>query len=100
MNSPPTIGSCSNPPETPQDLSTEMSDDITEIDFDLGNLNENETIKITHRNEVYYKMYQDAIKKAKEARTLAISTYLEAKHIQKLYMLDEINDIHETLDEV
>ena len=73
---------------------------ILEIDFDLGNLSDVESIKIKDRNEVYYKMYQDAIDKAKEARALAISTYLDAKQIQKLYMLDEIADIHELSKEI
>jgi hypothetical protein len=68
---------------------------IYEIDFDLANISNEETIKITERNDVYYKIYQEAINKAKQARTLAISTYLEAKNIKKLYMLDDIDDIDE-----
>jgi hypothetical protein len=64
---------------------------ISEIDFDLANISNEETIKITERNDVYYKIYQEAINKAKQARTLAISSYLEAKNIKKLYMLDDID---------
>ena len=40
-------------------------------------------------NEVYYKMYKEAIKRAKIARDLALSSYLEAKNIKNKYMLDE-----------
>ena len=66
-----------------------LSEDITEID-NLGNSS-------SDRNNVYCKIYQNAIQKAKDARALAISTYLEAKKIQKLYMLEDIDDIDEKL---
>ena len=66
---------------------------MLEINFDLEDLKNDDTIHLKQRNEVYYQMYQDAINKAKEARSLAITAYLEAKQIQKLYMLDEIHDL-------
>jgi hypothetical protein len=72
--------------------------DISEIDIDLDNISNKETIKITERNDVYYKIYQEAVNKAKQARTLAISSYLEAKSIKKLYMLDDIEDNLDDLD--
>ena len=78
-------------------VQSDEQSDLLEIDFDLGNLNDIETIQIKQRSEVYYKIYQDAINKAKEARALAISAYLDAKQIQKLYMLDEIDDIDEII---
>ena len=34
-------------------------------------------------------MYKEAIKRAKIARDLALSSYLEAKNIKNKYMLDE-----------
>ena len=37
-------------------------------------------------------MYREARRKAKLARNLALSAYLEAKKIKNMYMLDEIND--------
>jgi hypothetical protein len=66
--------------------------EMTEIDFHLEELPENETIQIKNRNEVYYQMYREAKKKAKLARDLALSTYLDAKRIKNTYMLDEIDD--------
>jgi hypothetical protein len=41
---------------------------------------------------MYYKMYQEARQKAKIARDLALSSYLEAKQIKNKYMLDDILD--------
>ena len=37
-------------------------------------------------------MYKEAKSKAKVARDLAISSYLEAKRIKNLYMLDDTTD--------
>ena len=87
---PPTV----NPPTVNQ--TNEIKDinfqEMTEIDFHLEELPENETIQIKNRNEVYYQMYREAKKKAKLARDLALSTYLDAKRIKNTYMLDEIDD--------
>ena len=46
-------------------------------------------MEIKQANEVYYKMYKEAIQRAKVARDLALSSYLEAKNIKNKYMLDE-----------
>jgi hypothetical protein len=46
-------------------------------------------LAIKSRNDVYYEMYRGAVQKAREARNLAIATYLEAQRIKNLYMLDE-----------
>jgi hypothetical protein len=67
--------------------------DLEEISFDLDELPQTESIQIKQRNDVYYKMYREALKKAKIARDFALSSYLEAKHIKNTYMLDEITDL-------
>ena len=72
--------------------------DIYEVDFNLDEIAENDTVQLKNRNDVYYKMYKDAIKKAKEARDLALSSFLEAKRIKNTYMLDDV-DSDSDLDE-
>jgi hypothetical protein len=47
------------------------------------------------RQDVYYEKYREARQKAKIARDLALSSYLEAKRIKNTYMLDEIEDSDE-----
>lgn len=49
-----------------------------------------ETIQLKERKEMYYQMYQEARQKARVARDLALSAYLEAKQIKNKYMLDDI----------
>lgn len=66
--------------------------DIEEIDFPLDTLSVEDTIQIKKRNDVYYEMYRDARKKAKIAKDLALSSYLEAKRIKNTYMLNDIVD--------
>jgi len=68
------------------------ADELKEIELSLDEIPENEQIQIKTRNDVYYKMYQDAKKKAKLAKDLALSAYLEAKQIKNKYMLDDILD--------
>ena len=70
-----------------------VSDDgLQEIDFDLEELKEGESIQLKKRNDVYYEMYREARKKAKVARDLALSAYLEAKRIKNTYMLNDVED--------
>lgn len=70
-----------------------------EVDFPLDELPESDSIQLKTRNDVYYKMYRDAKRKAKIARDLALSSYLEAKRIKNIYMLDEIDDSDSDLEE-
>lgn len=72
---------------------------LQEIDFDLEELPMEDSIKIKKRNDVYYEMYKEARKKAKIARDLALSAFLEAKNIKNKYLLDDISDTSDEEDE-
>jgi hypothetical protein len=85
--------------EAPPDLEKENvqtifleTPEIQEVDFNMDELSSTETVQIKKRNEVYYEMYREARRKAKIARDLALSSYLEAKRIKNTYMLDDIKD--------
>lgn len=62
---------------------------------------ENEVVQIKKRNDVYYEMYKEAKKKAKIARDLAVSSFLEAKQIKQTYLLktNEDSDSDSGLDD-
>tara|TARA_Y100000022_G_scaffold71447_1_gene61510 strand:- start:16160 stop:17335 length:1176 start_codon:yes stop_codon:yes gene_type:complete len=68
------------------------NDPLEEIDFSLDEINQDESIQIKKRDDVHYEMYKEAKRKAKMARDLALSSYLEAKRIKNTYMLDNIDD--------
>ena len=55
-------------------------------------------ITLKKPNEVYYQLYKEARKKAKEAKKLAIISYLEAKNIKKTYMLENMDDSDDDFD--
>ena len=64
---------------------------------------ESETITLKKRNHVYFTMYKEAKRKARAARDLAISHYLEAKKIRYSHLndqsdSDEDNDEEDILD--
>jgi len=66
------------------------TDELTEIEFDLEKINieNDDPINLKNRNEIYKNMYEKAVMKAKETRNLAIYSYLEAKKIKNLYLLE------------
>jgi hypothetical protein len=74
------------------DVSSINNNGMEEIDFNLEELKDTEPIQIKKRNDVYYEMYREARHKAKVARDLALSSYLEAKRIKNAYMLNDIED--------
>ena len=74
--------------------------EFKEIELDLDKIPEEEKVEIKQRNTVYYEMYKEARRKAKVARDLALSSYLEAKRIKTTYLLDDIIDSDESSIEV
>jgi len=70
----------------------EKKDELEEISFTLEELKDSETVQLKKRNDVYYEMYREARRKAKIAKDLALSSYLEAKRIKNIYMLEDIED--------
>jgi hypothetical protein len=73
-------------------LPMEETDGMQEVEFNLEELPETDQIQIKKRNDVYFEMYREARRKAKIARDLALSSYLEVKRIKNTYMLDDIRD--------
>lgn len=69
-----------------------QSNELEEVEIHLDELPEESNINIKQSNEVYYEMYREACRKAKIARDLALSSYLEAKRIKNTYMLEDITD--------
>ena len=88
-----------SPPSSTIELFSQNVDEPCEIDFTLDSLPEDDTFQLKARNDVYYKMYREAKRKAKISRDLALSSYLEAQRIKNTYMLDSIVDSDSDLDE-
>jgi hypothetical protein len=65
---------------------------LEEINLDLEEVSINEPVMLKKRNDVYYEMYREALRKAKIAKELALSSYLEAKRIKNTYMLNDLNE--------
>lgn len=69
---------------------------LEEFTIDLDSLTDQENVVIKKSNDVYYEMYREACRKAKIARDLALSSYLEAKRIKNTYMLEDLTDSDES----
>ena len=66
--------------------------EIEEVEIPLEEIASSDTVFIKKRNDVYYEMYKEALKKAKTAKSIALASYLEAKRIKNTYMLTDLND--------
>lgn len=78
------------------------SNTLEEIDIDLAiqEQNDDDVVKLKARNDVYYEMYKEALNKARTARDLALSNYLEAKRIKNTYLLiDDDADNEDDFDQ-
>ena len=71
---------------------------MEEVEFTLEELPTDDKLTLKEPNEVYYQMYRDARQKAKMAKELALSSYLEAKNIKNTYMLNDIDSDTSDLD--
>ena len=70
---------------------TANSDELCEVvDFDLEKIDG--SVQLKNRNEVYYKMYKAVKQKAREAKLVALTNYLEAKRIKNTYLLEDSSD--------
>jgi hypothetical protein len=68
-------------------------DELREVDLaaNLNALDEN-AMQLKKPNQVYYEIYKQARKKAKQAKKEAIMAFLEAKNIKKTYMLEDLDE--------
>ena len=72
---------------------------LQEFKIDLDDLTEDVNINIKKDKDIYYEMYREACRKAKIARDLALSSYLEAKRIKNQYMLDDLTESDDSENE-
>jgi len=70
----------------------ETTERLEEFELDLDEIPKTEIVQLKNRNDVYYKMYRDALRNAKIAKDLALSSYLEAKRIKNTYMLTDLDE--------
>jgi hypothetical protein len=73
-------------------------DELNEITLDIEELLPENTntleipvIKLKKPNEVYYDLFNKAKIKAREAKKMAIQSYLEAKKIKETYLLEDVD---------
>lgn len=64
------------------------NDELLAVDLSLDDSSLLEAVEIKPRNEVFFEMYKEARRKAKEARNVALAAYLEAKHIKNTYNIE------------
>lgn len=86
-----------NTPSIAEPIQDAGMEEINLEDFS-SNVEQSPSIVLKNPNELYYNMYFDAKKRAKDARMKAITAYLEAKNIKMLYDLDDVDDSEDEED--
>lgn len=82
-----------SPTPPPAAVVATPKEEICEVEFDLDDVVAEEApVHLKTRNEVYYKMYKEAKRVAREAKMIALSNYLEAKRIKTTYLLDDVDE--------
>jgi len=74
------------------------AEELSEVTDPMHLEKDEEPITLKKPNQVYFELYKEARKKAKEAKKNAIIAYLEAKNIKKTYMIENMNDSDSDLD--
>jgi len=72
------------------------SSEILEFDLDVNEIDAAETFQLKDKKEVYYEMYREALQKAKAAKAIALTEFMEARRIKNLYMLKDLDDSDES----
>ena len=79
-------------------LGLSASDDILEVDLNVDQIDQADTFQLRDKKEVYYEMYREALQKAKVAKAMALTSFMEARRIKNLYMLNDLNESDEESD--
>jgi hypothetical protein len=77
----------------------ENNKDLKEIELGFTLDNNLKPITLKKPNEVYYKIYRDAMNKAKQAKKEADMAYLEAQSIKEKYMLNDLDESDNEIDD-
>ena len=84
-------------PAIAQEESLDKNGIMNEIEI-LPPSENTDIVKLKNPNEVYMEIYKEARRKAKDAKKHAIQSYLEAKRIKSLYLLDEIESSDDDME--
>ena len=80
------------------EMNNDDPDELKEVTINTDLENTLESIQLKKPNQVYFELYVEARKKAKEAKKNAILAYLEVKNIKKTYMIDNTIDSDSDFD--
>ena len=72
---------------------------LEEVTFKDSGLQHLDKLTLKEPTEIYYEMYKEAKKKAKESRKIALQNFLKAKQIKEKYALEEMEDSEDDNEE-
>ena len=84
---------------------TDLPFEVMDEDLQLKSITDADTekeppLRLKSRNDVYYKLYKEMRQRAKEAKREALANYLEAKRIKNTYLLEDVSESEDDLDDL
>ena len=84
---------------------TELPFEVMDEDLQLKSITDADSekeppLRLKSRNDVYYKLYKEMRQRAKEAKREALANYLEAKRIKNTYLLEDVSESEDDLDDL
>lgn len=86
-----------------EELIPHATDDLEEVNLDASDIQgakEENELQLKKPNEVYLSMWREAREKAKQAKNDAIKAYLEAKNIKSTWLLDEVDEQDDDIEDI
>ena len=71
-----------------QQEKSQVNNELKEFEVDIKLTDNDQNIELKEPNDIYMKLYLEALDKAKVMRSQAIEAYLVAKNIKNTYALD------------
>lgn len=82
-------------------IENDPNDELCEVNINFeDDQSNNDVMQLKNRNQVYREIYQKAKEKATELKRATIVAYLELKNIKNMYMLDDIIESDDDLNDL
>lgn len=81
-----------------QDIKPILSTDLDEVNVEP--IDSDEVIKLKQPSDYYYTLYKQVRETARKQKQTALENYMKAKHIKNTYLLDDISDTSDDINNI
>ncbi len=82
-----------------QDIKPVLNTELNEVNVEPIE-SDNEVIKLKQPSDYYYSLYKQVRETARQQKQTALENYMKAKHIKNTYLLDDISDTSDDINNI